>query len=146
MLDHLKLCKLSEHPKRFLISALCCLGIWVLLLSRGIQIEMATRSYPGRYLSMICAISGSVVVLYLSWILERLHFLSTFLGWCGYHSMIILALHCFEMRFIRWENFFNTIPLSMSWLGMFIVKLIFILFFSYLIVLVKQQIDLLDRS
>lgn len=145
--DHLKQFQLSEHPKRFFICAICCLIIWIFLLSKGIQIEMATRYYPGHFLSILCAIAGSVTVLYISWISDRFHLpLNAFFSWCGRHSMVILALHCLEMRFVHWDSLIiNKIPISLNCYGVFVIKLMFILLAASIIVFIKERIDALDQ-
>ena len=44
--------------------------LWCTGVSAGIQIEMATRSYPGHFLSLIVAASGSICIISFSQILE----------------------------------------------------------------------------
>lgn len=95
---------LVEMGKRWTGFAALSVVVWAILVKNGIQIEMATRRYPGYYLSYMAAVCGSIMIIYLSQITERmLPRISEFFSWCGRNSMIILAFHCLEMRFFNWD-------------------------------------------
>lgn len=121
-----------------------CGLLWVVLTALGYQIELATRSYPGYGLSFLCAIAGSMTVVSVSMFIEKIPFLSSFLIWCGRHSMVILSLHCLEMRFIRWNMPFPS-AITESWLLSCAIKLLIILSVAWCLVLFLQSIPFYSK-
>ena len=110
--------------------------LWILLVRKGFVIEMATRSYPGIWICLITAISGSLVIAACSRVLEKISFVAPFLIWCGRNSMIILIIHCLEMRFFNWDEYvYCHLPFLVegSFYRTWIVKLTFILVCSFVI-------------
>ena len=82
------------------------LAVWVLLLLfTRTHIELATRQYPFIYGGAIAAIAGSLCVIRLAMGTERVApLLSRILAWYGKNSLLILCIHCLEMRFIPWSK------------------------------------------
>ncbi len=78
------------------------LVIWAAFLYGRTYIELATRSYPLVFGCIIEAVAGSVFCLFICRIIEKKGtFISGILCWYGRHSLLILALHCIEMRFLN---------------------------------------------
>jgi hypothetical protein len=60
--------------------------------------------------------------------------------------MIILAVHCLEMRFFDWDQYiFSKIPMALPWFAVFAVKLVIILAVSWCVAAVKQIIKYLNE-
>lgn len=117
----------NTHKLILLITSML---IWVIGLLLNLNLEMAVRRYPSLFPSLITAAAGSIVVIYISKAIEaKFLILSKFLSWCGQNSMIILAVHNFEMRF------FNSYTYIFSnWLPIFILKAVLIIIISWIIV------------
>ncbi len=120
-----------------------CLVIWIILGILGFEIEMSMRDYPGYILCIIEAISGSIVCIGVSILIEsKLLVLSTFFAWCGKNSMVILIIHCLEMRFLNWNTvIFTNIPIKLNWIAIFIIKLVLILLATWIITWIKNIIN-----
>lgn len=117
-----------------------CFLIWVVLGYKGFGIEMAIRSYPGYFVTYITALTGCMVLLGISLILDKkVKRTSKLLAWCGANSMIILIVHCLEMRFINWKALVGNQVYS-NWFGMFIIRIAFVLIVASLYVYVKGKI------
>lgn len=116
-----------------------CGSLWIVLTVLGYQIELAARYYPGYGLCFLCAIAGSLTVVRFSMFIEKMPFLSSFLIWCGRHSMVILSIHCLEMRFIHW-NMFLPSAITKPWFLLCVIKLLIILSVAWCLVLFLQRI------
>ena len=67
---------------------------------------MAVRKYPGVFLCVLCAIFGIIVFINISKVIDRYSIPGRkLLMWCGLNSMIILIVHCLEMRFFKWNQY-----------------------------------------
>ncbi len=125
-----------------------CFIIWVVLGIAGFEIEMSMRSYPRYVLVLIEAMAGSMVFIGISIFIEKkAEKFSEFLAWCGKNSIIILAIHCLEMRFYDWNTYiFSKMPFSFNWIGVFLVKTLLILLTSWIIVQTKNLKHYLDSE
>lgn len=104
---------LKLSGKQVALASVAAAGIWVFLLSRGGQLELATRQYPLGALCFVCALAGSFLVIQLSKCITKVPGFRAFWAWMGKNSLVILAVHCLEMRFFRWEEWVYR-PLGLS--------------------------------
>lgn len=120
--------------------------IWVVFGIFGFRIEMSMREYPGYILVLVEAIAGSMVLIGSSvFIGNKFNILSSFLMWCGRNSIVILAVHCLEMRFYDWNiNIFSKIPFSLNYICIFLIKTIIILAISWIIIKINNFKRYLD--
>lgn len=125
-----------------------CFFIWIALGILGFEIEMSMRTYPGYMICLVEAIAGSILCIGISILLElKSKKISSFFTWCGKNSMIILIVHCLEMRFLNWNNFiFNKISITLNWITIFIIKLVLILLTTWTIVQIKNIIRYLNKQ
>ena len=128
---------LRDHEKLFdnmwLLSA--CAGFWILCVFNGQYIELAQRIYPYFFLGLLEALAGTFVVLRFSRLLERITSASHIFSWYGRHSMMILAVHCFEMRFFRWNDWiFSPFGMHINWIMEFVIRFVFISAVSWFII------------
>lgn len=138
---------LRIHPlngKLKILTLLVSILLWMICLHNGIQIELATRSYPYGILSIVCAIAGSLVMMGISQGIERIPVLSDFLIWAGKNSIIILAVHCLEMRFFQWQEWiYEPLHISPGWKTDCIIHITMILLitWSYTVIqnIIKQR-------
>ncbi len=122
--------------------------VWLGCMLAGIQLELATRSYPYYYLCLVPAAAGSFALVGLSQVIERYcRRLTAFFAWCGRNSMILLALHCLEMRFFNWDDWiFAGLPFRFGWFSACLVKLLFLLLAAWIVVRLRELIRYLDAS
>lgn len=80
---------------------------WIMCVLAKIHIELATRSYPLQFVSVIEAIAGSIVIIYLSKKCENLNLLSK-LSILGPHTLAILCIHHLDLYWIWWGKFINS--------------------------------------
>ena len=52
---------------------------------------------------MMC-ISACLVVVFISWLLEKVPFLGTSFAWIGRYSLLILCIHNIELNFFPWKQ------------------------------------------
>ena len=130
------------------ILAAVCAVVWCVTAVLGVQIEMATRSYPLYYLCLVTAAAGSVFFVGISQLVDKYcPRLRRFFAWCGRNSMILLAFHCLEMRFFDWNTLiFAGLPFSLGWLGKCVVKLLLILPAAWLVVQLKELVRFLNTT
>ena len=113
--------------KRNIPAILICGGIWVAFLLTKQHIELATRNYPFIIGGTVCAVAASICVMKLCRQIEKVSFLTTILTWFGKNSLIILSVHCLEVRFINWrEMVFAPLGLSISPALEAVIRLVFI--------------------
>ena len=114
--------------------------IWIYFLRMGISIELATRSYPLGIFSIIEAIAGSMVIISIAKLLNKSKVITVIFSWIGRNSMIILGIHCLELMYFNWEKYiFDYMPFTMNWFRVFIIKSIFILSLTGVIVFIKKM-------
>ena len=138
---------LRTHPlngKLKILTLLVSILLWMICLHNGIQIELATRSYPYGILSIVCAIAGSLVMMGISQGIERIPVLSDFLIWAGKNSIVILAVHCLEMRFFQWQEWvYEPLHISPGWKTDCIIHttMILLITWSYTVIqnIIKQR-------
>lgn len=142
------LSKLELIPKINRTMYIICFFIWIALGILGFEIEMSMRTYPGYMICLVEAIAGSILCIGISILLElKSKKISSFFTWCGKNSMIILIVHCLEMRFLNWNNFiFNKISITLNWITIFIIKLVLILLTTWTIVQIKNIIRYLNKQ
>ena len=140
--------KLELIPKINKIIYIICFFIWIILGVLGFEIEMSMRTYPGYIICIIEAITGSILCIGISILLElKSKKISSCFIWCGKNSMIILIIHCLEMRFFNWNNFiFNQLPTTLNWITIFIIKLALILLTTWVIIQIKNIINYLNKQ
>ena len=127
-----------DHKRMPVVYGICFI-IWVVLGFGDFQIELSLRMYPGELFSIVEAITGSIVFIGVARFIEKyLHKFASFFEWCGKNSMIILAIHCLEMRF------FN-LPFQGSWWTVFVLQLIVILGMTWLFLEFKKGIQYLNN-
>lgn len=118
------------------------LCVWIYFLKTGTYIELATRSYPLGILSVVEAIAGSMVFISIARFFERNVLLKKVFSWFGEHSMVILAVHCLEMMYFKWDQYiYQYLPISLNWFRVFLIKSVLILLVSYIFVFCKKQIN-----
>ncbi len=116
--------------------------IWITTVLNGCGLELATRRYPHGIFCYVCALSGCIVAIRLCKVIENIPIISTISAWAGRNSMIILAVHCLEMRFFKWEEWIY-VPLGIrfNWMIECVLHTLFILSAVYIFVFLKKQID-----
>lgn len=117
-------------------------AVWIYFMRMGIHIELATRSYPLGGFSIIEAIAGSIVIISIAKLLSQNKLVTMILSWIGRNSMIILGIHCLELMYFRWEEWvYAYLPFTMNWFRIFVVKSVFILVLTFLIVNLKNVLS-----
>lgn len=140
--------RLELIPKINKTIYIICLFNWIILGLSGFGIEMSMRKYPGCILCIIEAIAGSILCIGVSILIElKTKKIASFFTWCGKNVIVILIIHCFEMRFFNWNNYiFNNIPISLNWVTIFAVKLLLILLVTWAIIQIKNIIRYLNNQ
>lgn len=114
-------------------------AVWIYFLTKGICIELATRSYPLGIWCIVEAVAGSLTVISLSQLLSRYRGITNILSWIGQNTMLILALHCLEMMYFNWNDLvFSRLPFEMNWFRIFVIK-------TAVILAVTAGIDMIKR-
>ena len=81
--------------------------IWVITIKLNYKVELVIRAYSIFPLSIIGAISGSIVVFKISQIISlKVKILSDILSWYGKNSIFILIMHYLEKNIIPYDRFF----------------------------------------
>lgn len=128
-----------QHPWLFTFVIPLC--VWIYFLKTGTYIELAVRSYPLGFLSIVEAIAGSMVCIAIARAFEHSFSLTKIFSWCGKNSMVILAVHCLEMMYFKWDQYiYCYLPVSVNWLRIFWIKLVVILLVTYVIVFCKERV------
>ena len=84
--------------------------IWAGFSLTGKHIELAMRLYPYVFGGAVCAVAGSIFMIWGSIFMDkRMRFLSSIVMWYGRHSLLILGIHTLEMRFINWASIGGTL-------------------------------------
>lgn len=103
-------------------------AVWIYFLRMGINIELATRSYPFGVFCVIEAIAGSITVITISKFLSKFSLLERVLSWIGKNSMLILGIHCLEMMYFDWNSWvYRYLPFTTNWFRVFVIKSMVIL-------------------
>lgn len=128
----------------FVVSLAIATPLWIYLICRDYWIELAARRYAGGPLCVISAILGITIVLILSIACDKkLKYLSLVWAWLGKNSMIVLAIHCLEMRFYDWNtHIYSHLPCAVSgvWYREAIIKSFFIIAASFVVVKIIECI------
>lgn len=113
--------------------------IWIYFMRMGISIELATRSYPFGIFSVIEAIAGSIAMIAIAKLFNRSKLMTVIFSWIGKNSMIILGIHCLELMYFNWNEWiFKYLPFTINWFREFVIKSIFILLLTGIIVAIKS--------
>ena len=120
--------------------------VWILLTLNGYCLELAIRRYPGGIICIVTALAGSIVVIFISECIEKIPVISRFFAWCGKNSMVILAFHCYDLRFLDWNKVYAAIPLGWGWESMAAAKVILVLLCSLAFVKVKAYVRELNTD
>ena len=121
----------KKHKYALLALSFAC---WGFLLDKRAWIELATRSYRHGVLCFLCAIAGSVVMIAVSKGIAGIPCFSRggLLAWAGKNSMVILGVHCLEMRFFNWRQWiYEPLGILPSWLSEFLIRCSLILLTAY---------------
>ena len=127
---------LRTHPFEKQKYALWALSFvcWGFLLYRRAWIELATRSYRHGVLCFLCAMAGSVVMIAVSKGIAGIPCFSRggLLAWAGKNSIVILGVHCLEVRFFNWRQWlYEPLGISPSWLPESLIHCSLILLTAY---------------
>ena len=92
-------------------------------------------------------ILGSIVIIELSRLLDKINLVAAFFAWAGKNSMIILAVHCLEMMFFNWsDNFYMRGGDLFAWIPRFIFRTVLILMISMIYVKAKSVVDWMNEE
>lgn len=116
--------------------------IWIIGI-RYSSIEIAIRSYPHGLWSFITAISGSIIILKISQLVEKIKYISNILIWCGKNSLYILFGHYIEKNIIVYNLSINNISLLKAIL--ISIKSLFSIFFAVIYLYVIKLLKHLRR-
>ncbi len=131
----------QPEKKQLAFVTLVALGVWILLLSQGAQLELAVRKYPLGILCFICAFAGSLVVMVASKSIEKIPVFSSIWAWMGKNSMIILAVYCLAIRFFRWNEWvYQPIGIQPGWKLSFVIHIIMTILITWLFLYLKKHI------
>lgn len=111
-----------------------CFIIWTTCLGFNLNIELAVRSYPYGFLSIIESICASYCIIELCKIFEKSNRLQFILTKIGMISLIILCIHSIEYGIIDWSN----LPISIYLIA--ILRTIVVLIISFAFVFIKNKI------
>ena len=122
--DYLRL-----HPiKKEAVVTVLALVVWIALLYKHVQIELAVRQYPYVFLGAVCAVAGSIVIMQVSKEIAKIPFISSTFSWLGKNSLVILGVHCLELRFFKWENWvYSPFGINPTFLTETVLHLVFII-------------------
>lgn len=111
-----------------------CFTIWTACLGFNFNIELAVRSYPFGFVSIIESICASYCVIELCKIIEKNNLLQLIFTKIGMISLIILCIHSIEYVAIDWSK------LSISIYLIAILRTIAVLIISFALVYIKNKI------
>lgn len=127
--------KYKKDIEKFkIIVFIICFIIWTVCLGFNLNIELAIRSYPYGFLSVIESICGSYCTIELCKILNKNNMLKFIFINIGKISLVILCMHSIEAICVQWKN------LSMNIYLISILRVLFVLFISFLFVFIKKRI------
>ena len=133
--------------EQIVLGTIVALGIWIVLLGQGAQLELAVRKYPLGVICFICALAGSFITIMVSKMIERTPVFSSIWAWMGKNSMIILAVHCLEMRFFKWNEWvYQPMGIQPGWKLSFMIHIIIILLITWLFLYLKKYIKELNEK
>lgn len=137
-------CKLKRPFE--VVGFILALTVWIILLVQGAQLELATRKYPLDILCIVCAIAGGCVFVVISKGFAVIPFLSTVWAWLGKNSMVILAVHCLEMRFFKWKEWiYRPLNISPDWFFAFVIHTAFIVIVVLAFNYIKEGLKRLNK-
>ncbi len=120
---------------------------WILLLNKGIIMELSVRSYPKGALCFVCAIAGSFTMITVTKVIDKIPGVASFFSWAGQNFMILLGVHCLEIRFFKWNEWIYTpLHLSLSWITTFILHAFVIILISYALIKIMYLLSLLNNK
>ena len=111
-----------------------CFVIWTVCLGFNLNIELAVRSYPYGFLSIIESICASYSIIALCKIMEKSNVLQKIFTKIGKISLMILCIHSVEYVAFDWS------VLSINIYLIDILRVIFVLIISFTFVFIKNKI------
>lgn len=98
--------KFSARKYSFKIVNLLIISFWIICILEKLHIELSIRSYPLQFVSIIEAIAGSMVIMWISKKVENVAILSK-LEFLGQHTLAILCIHHLDLYWIWWSKFMS---------------------------------------
>ena len=108
---------------------------WGICLQNNIYIEMATRSYPFYWISILEAMAGSLCIINLSMLICEKKMIAKALQWAGINSLVILCVHHLD-----WFSCFNWIWKHNSTMVSCISRIVFVFTIVYIWLFLKEKI------
>ena len=114
----------------------CCLAgiFWGMCLQNNIYIEMATRSYPFYWISILEAVAASLCIINLSMLIGK-KTIAKVLQWAGINSLIILCVHHLD-----WFSWFNWIWRHNSTVISCVARIALVFLVVYLWLFLKEKV------
>lgn len=113
--------------------------IWIIDIQCG-GLELSIRDYGYFVIGIVGAVAGSILIIEFGRWLTKYEFLKTFLSFFGKHSMLLLCIHCVEIRVLHWSEI---IPEADS-IERFLLRMIMI--FSFLIIMLSFKEMIKNRK
>ena len=95
-----------EHKKRFLFAGIGLI-LWTVLIFLGFYLELAAHYWPGFYLVLFEGMIASFVIICFSQMADKISVVNKVFRWIGKHSLIVMIVHSFDMRYGHWEKIFG---------------------------------------
>ncbi len=73
------------------------------LIKNGIKIHMDSRQYGNPLIFLVGGVTGSLVIIGLSMLIDKVPFGSGILGFVGRNSLFIYSIHCLDY-YVEWGN------------------------------------------
>ena len=116
------------------IMFIVCFIIWTTCLGFNLNIELAVRSYPYGFLTIIESICASYCIIELCKAFEKSDILQIVLTKIGMISLIVLCIHSIEYVIVDWSK----LPISIYLVA--ILRTIAVLLISFAFIFIKNKI------
>lgn len=131
---------LKEKFEFFLknIVPICCFAgvFWGMCLQNNIYLEMATRSYPFYWISILEAVAASLCIINLSTLICEKETIANAFQWAGINSLVILCVHHLD-----WFNWFNWVWKQNSMTISCIVRVSLVFLVVYVWLFLKEKME-----
>lgn len=104
-----------------------CFIVWTVCLGLDLNVELAVRSYPAGFLSILEAICASYCVIELCKLLEKFDAIKLVFAKIGMVSLTILCVHTLESAFVKWSS----LPISIYLIAILRVLVAVIISFAF---------------